>query len=501
MTNTKSELPDNLYTTSAVRELDRLAIDEENITGLELMERAGQAAFELMRNLWPQAHNIVVLCGTGNNGGDGYILARLSKESGMQVRVIQLGDLSTVTGDALTAASACHASGVASEVYDASILRGAELCVDALLGTGIDRAPRDLWQLAISNLNASAKPIFSLDVPSGLSGDSGHCKGVAVNANATITFIGVKQGLLTAQGPVQCGELFFSDLAVAKAIFEQVPTSTKRISLKKLKAFLPRRNRDTHKGHCGHVVVIGGDYGYAGAVRIAAEAAARVGAGLVSVATRPEHALNIPLARPELMTIAISSGDDLTAILNKASVLVIGPGLGQSDWAFALMAKVLETKLPMVIDADALNLLSLEPSISARWVLTPHPGEAARLLSCSSEEIQADRFAAGRAIQSRFGGVCILKGSGTLIVDNEQSISLCTAGNPGMASGGMGDALSGVIAGLMAQGLDKADAARVGACLHSSAADEAAASGERGMLASDLMPVLRSLANPTNYAN
>ena len=201
------------------------------------------------------------------------------------------------------------------------------------------------------------------------------------------------------------------------------------------------------------------------------------------------------------MTIAISSGDDLTAILNKASVLVIGPGLGQSDWAFALMAKVLETKLPMVIDADALNLLSLEPSISARWVLTPHPGEAARLLSCSSEEIQADRFAAGRAIQSRFGGVCILKGSGTLIVDNEQSISLCTAGNPGMASGGMGDALSGVIAGLMAQGLDKADAARVGACLHSSAADEAAASGERGMLASDLMPVLRSLANPTNYAN
>ena len=281
-----------------------------------------------------------------------------------------------------------------------------------------------------------------------------------------------------------------------KDIYERVETAARRISVDQLKAFLPRRPRNTHKGQCGHVLVIGGDYGKAGAVRMAAEAAMRVGAGLVTVATRPEHAFNIPLARPELMTRAVTSAEDLNALLTMATVIIIGPGLGQSEWASSLIAKTFQTKLPLVVDADALNLLSLEPSVSEQWVLTPHPGEAARLIACSSSEVQADRFAAVKAIQTKYGGVCVLKGSGSLIIDTKQKISLCTEGNPGMASGGMGDVLAGVIAGLIAQGIKADNAARLGVCLHGAAADAAAKPGERGLLASDLMPHLRSLANP-----
>ncbi len=305
----------------------------------------------------------------------------------------------------------------------------------------------------------------------------------------------MKQGLITAEGPSHCGELSFSDLAVPADIYTAVPVSARRLDLGMLRSFLPLRERSTHKGQCGHVLVIGGDYGYAGAVRMASEAALRTGAGLVSAASRPEHALNMALARPELMTCALNTAEDLNGLLAKASVVVIGPGLGKSDWASSLLAKTLQTNLALIVDADALNLLAMEPACSNQWILTPHPGEAARLLGCSSAEVQADRFAAIRALQSRYGGICVLKGSGSLIIDTEQSISICSAGNPGMASGGMGDVLSGVIAGLKAQGLDLADAARVGVCLHAAAADKAAKSGERGMLAGDLMPELRALAN------
>jgi ADP-dependent NAD(P)H-hydrate dehydratase / NAD(P)H-hydrate epimerase len=489
-------LPQTLYSTSAVRELDRIAIQERNVAGLELMERAGQSAFDLMSERWPQAKRVVVICGMGNNGGDGYILARLAKEAQLDVCIMQLGDKSNLKGDALAAATKCHALDLQSEPYQPNLIEKADVVVDALLGTGLDREVNGDWRLAIEDINRISEATLSLDIPSGLNADTGAVMGVAVKADACITFIAMKQGLMTAEGPALCGELSFSDLAVPEDIYEQVTTSARRVSVDELKTFLPRRERSTHKGQCGHVLVIGGDYGFAGAVRMAAEAAMRVGAGLVTVATRPEHALNIPLVRPELMTSAVTSAEDLNPLLSRANVIVIGPGLGQSEWASSLIAKILQTKLPLVIDADALNLLSLEPCESDQWILTPHPGEAARLLACSSVDVQADRFAAAKTIQKNYGGVCVLKGSGSLIIDTKQRISVSTEGNPGMASGGMGDVLSGVIAGLIAQGLKTDDAARLGVCVHSAAADAAAIFGERGMLASDLMPHLRSLANP-----
>ena len=262
-----------------------------------------------------------------------------------------------------------------------------------------------------------------------------------------------------------------------------------------LHAWLPPRSRASHKGDYGHVLVVGGDHGMAGAVRLAGEAAARTGSGLVSIATCLVHAAAIAAARPELMCHGVECARDLRPLLQRASVVAIGPGLGQSAWARDMLAAVLQTHLPLVVDADALNLLAQEPTRRDDWILTPHPGEAARLLGITTEQIQADRLHAVQTLQQRYGGVCVLKGAGSLVCAPE-SIALCEVGNPGMASGGMGDVLTGIIAALLAQGLSLVDAACAGVYIHAKAGDRAAQDGERGLLASDLMPYLRPLVNP-----
>ena len=257
------------------------------------------------------------------------------------------------------------------------------------------------------------------------------------------------------------------------------------------------RQRNAHKGEFGHVLIVGGDSGFIGAARMAAEAAARVGAGLVSVATRAAHAPIMSVMRPEIMAHGVETLNELMPLLKRANAVAIGPGLGQSDWARLLLGRVLECELPLVIDADALNLLATDRRFSAQWVLTPHPGEAARLLDADSRDIQADRYQSATRLQEQFKGPVVLKGNGTVVADTEGQLSVCQAGNPGMASGGMGDVLTGVIAGLIAQGLTLDIAAKLGVCLHATAADRAVeVAGERGLLATDLMPHLRMLVNP-----
>jgi ADP-dependent NAD(P)H-hydrate dehydratase / NAD(P)H-hydrate epimerase len=268
---------------------------------------------------------------------------------------------------------------------------------------------------------------------------------------------------------------------------------------KALKQRLPQRLRDTSKSDYGHVLVIGGDHGMGGAVRMAAEAALRVGAGLVSVATRPEHLTIVSGCRPEIMCHRIQAPEELAALLQRATVLVIGPGLGKSEWSKSLFNVLLQAPQPKIIDADGLNLLAEQDRRSETWILTPHPGEAARLLGQTAAQIQADRVGALTQLQHRYGGVIVLKGAGTLLKDAAAGPFLCPAGNPGMASAGMGDVLSGVIGGLLAQQLSLLDAAQVGVMIHSMAADQAAAAnGERGLLACDLMPFIHRLANPAN---
>jgi NAD(P)H-hydrate epimerase len=269
------------------------------------------------------------------------------------------------------------------------------------------------------------------------------------------------------------------------------------LQLAQFSSYLTPRQRDSHKSLFGHVLVVGGERGFAGAPRLAAEAALRIGAGLVSVATRPEHAGSLTAERPEVMCHGITRLKMLTVLLNRATLVVVGPGLGQSSWAKKVMKCVIKSKKPLVMDADALNLLAQSPFYYANWVLTPHPGEAARLLQTTNDMVQSDRLAAVRALQKKYGGICVLKGKGTIVAADGSALALCEAGNPGMATAGMGDVLSGVIGGLAAQGIPLPIAAKLGVLLHATAGDLAAAEkGERGMIASDLVPYLRRLVNP-----
>jgi len=273
---------------------------------------------------------------------------------------------------------------------------------------------------------------------------------------------------------------------------------TEKLDLKHFEYCLAKRPAEFHKGDAGYVLVIGGDYGTSGAVRMAAEAALRVGAGLVRIVTRKEHAFVLNIACPEIMCHGLKDVKEIIKLAEKSAVIVIGPGLGQSGWSRKILKTTLKIKKPMVVDADALTLLAETPYANRDWVLTPHAGEAATLLLQTSEEIQKDRKTAVKKIQSIYGGVCVLKGSGTLIFSEESGLSICEAGNPGMATAGMGDVLSGVIAGLIAQKIPLATAARLGVLLHATAGDMSAeAHGQRGMLATDLLPYLRKLVNPT----
>ncbi|MCB1759469.1 MAG: NAD(P)H-hydrate dehydratase [Gammaproteobacteria bacterium] len=488
-------LPHALYRSAQVREFDRIAIEEYAIPGRILMERAGEAAFARLRANWPVANAITLLCGIGNNGGDGYVVARLAQQAGMAPRVLQLGDESRLAGDALACARAYREAGGDVQPYR-ELPAGIDVIVDGVFGTGLEREVSGAWRTAIEAVNRHPAPVLALDIPSGVHADSGAVLGTAVRAEVTVSFIALKQGLFTGQGPSFCGRVHFAGLEVPARLYASQIASSRRIDWRQQADFLAPRARSAHKGDFGHLLVVGGAPGYAGAARLAAEAGARSGAGLVSLATHPAHAATLNLGRPELMVHAVASPRDLNSLLRKADVVAIGPGLGQGQWSRSLYARVLDTALPLVVDADALNLLAAEPGARENWILTPHPGEAARLLAGSSAGVERDRFAALLDLQRNYGGVVVLKGAGTLIAGPDaRPPALCSEGNPGMASGGMGDLLTGILGALLAQGLELSEAAEMGVALHAAAADRAAREGERGLLASDLMPWIRKLVN------
>ncbi|MGZ5052390.1 MAG: NAD(P)H-hydrate dehydratase [Methylobacter sp.] len=480
-------LPIELYRAEQVREMDRIAIQDRGIPGFELMSRAGGEVFQRINELWTDARSLAVFCGAGNNAGDGYIVAQLALAAGLNVCVYTLSAPDKLPGDALTAYQNYQGAVLP---FQSGLTIAADVLVDALLGTGLDRAVTGLYAEAIQTINAQPSPVIAVDIPSGLNADTGNAMGCAVKADCTVTFIGLKQGLFTGQAAEFCGAIYYAQLGVPGDVLAEQNASSTRV----VKHAMPRRDRSAHKGRYGHVLVVGGELGYSGAARMAGEAALRVGTGLVSIATRSAHAGLMNLDRPELMCHGIEDPEQLEMLAVKANVIVVGPGLGQSAWARALLNATIDSGKPMVVDADGLNLLASTPAAKPDWILTPHPGEAARLLNCSTADIQQDRFAAAQSLQAIYGGIAILKGAGTLIA-SEHRLAVSNTGNPGMASGGMGDVLAGVIAGLMAQGLPQQDAAQQGVYIHGLAADLAAKDGERGLLASDLMPYLRQLVN------
>ena len=481
-------LPTPVYQIAQIRLLEQ----KSGIPSEQLMERAKAAAFKLLKEVWPQAQRILILCGPGNNGGDGYMLAHLAHEAGLHVTIWQVGDLPRSNGVAWQTRQACIAIGIPVLIYQPNLKFNADIIIDAIFGIGIRKPIAGEIALLIAKVNNSGIPVLALDCPSGLHADTGQSMAGTIIAHTTITFIGLKLGLLTGQGPHYAGRVSVADLDLPATLFALVTPIAETIAV--TPQDFPPRLRDAHKGQFGHVLIIGGDHGMGGATGLAAMAAVRTGAGLVTVATRAMHITSLLSNCPEAMAYAIERPKDIIPLLAKASVIVIGPGLGRSAWGKALRKIVLASKLPLVVDADA--LYDLTPCKRPNWILTPHPGEAARLLNINIASIQEDRLSAGQKIQQYYGGVCILKGAGTLVV-KEASTKVCTAGNPGMASGGMGDVLSGMIGSMIAQGMNLARAAEVSVLIHAMAGDQVAQQGERGMCASDVIAKLRGLVNPS----
>lgn len=488
-------LPRALYTAEQVRQFDRQVIERHGISGDTLMQRAGQAVFEQLLRRWPEAQHITVLAGTGNNGGDGFVIARLARQHGLAATVLQIGDREQMSPDAALQVERWISAGADIGRFEQH-LPASDVIVDALLGTGLSRAVGGPYARAIAAINRHPAPCVAVDVPSGLNADSGTAMDVAVHAALTVSFIALKQGLFTADGPDHAGEVVFDGLDVPASVYASSVPSARRLDWSKQAALLPQRRRNTHKGHFGHVLVVGGNLGYGGAGLLAASAALRAGAGLVSLATRPAHVPAVLARRPEVMAHGIDIPDRVGDLLRQADVVVLGPGLGRDSWARSLFDQVLTADRRLVVDADALHFLAAEARRRDDCVLTPHPGEAAALLGVCTAEIAKQRFDAVVALQRRYGGSVVLKGLGSLMASaGTTPIALCSDGNPGMASGGMGDALSGIIGGLLAQGLDLRDATEAGVCLHAAAGDRAARRGERGLLADDLIEQLRGLVN------
>jgi len=486
----------SLYTAAEAYALDAAAI-ASGIPSLQLMKRAGRAAFELLVERFESPVLTTIYCGGGNNGGDGYVLAGLLAQRLMPVQVIQLIPADKLKGDALSAYEFALQEGVRIIPFLSATTPVHGVIVDALVGIGLTGALKPDFAAAVQQINQSGLPVIALDIPSGLLADTGSVQGDVVKAGITLTFIGVKRGLVTGRGAAVAGEVILNRLDVPDEVYELRAAQAHRLVLDELISVLSPRQADAHKGHFGHVMVIGGDIGYGGAVIMAAEAAARSGAGLVSVATRPEHVSAILARRPEVMACGVVSGQELEPLLIRPTVLVVGPGLGQSPWSEQMLQQAVKSGLPMVIDADAINILAAGRVVPCtakltNWMLTPHPAEAARLLGVTTAEVEANRYAAVGAIQARYHASVILKGAGSLIASADAPIGVVTAGNPGMATGGMGDVLSGILGGLMAQGLSANEASCLGALVHAHAADLAAEDlGERSLLASDVIPYLR----------
>ena len=500
----------SIYLAQQVRELDRITIEEKGIPGIQLMRIAAQACVDVLLGHASAPGKVSVLCGSGNNAGDGFIIAGLLANRGIEVTVGLVGKVPSAETDAGKAYGYCREAGV--EILTAELsLQDSAFVVDALLGTGLMGPVRPEYQQVISAVNLHDCNVLAVDLPSGLCADTGNILGACIKADMTVTFIGRKLGLLTNDGPEVVGELNFADLSVPASVFDSIEPSVRMLSYEDRIRKLPLRNRNAHKMNHGHVLVVGGDQGMAGAVAMAAEAALYSGAGLVSVATHPTSVNLLVARRPEVMAQSVTTPDELKALINRATVVVVGPGLGNESlgnesfghkspdgaraWGSELLDIVLESELPMIIDADGLNRLSrLSPEYTRRdnWILTPHPGEARSLLG---KNVQVDRLASVKQLQQKYGGVCLLKGAGTLIAGHHE-VWLCPYGNPGMSVAGMGDVLSGIIGGLVAQGLDTNDAACLGAIVHSLAADNITArQGERGLLATQLLPEIRKLLN------
>jgi NAD(P)H-hydrate epimerase len=482
--------------------------------GRVLMERAGRAAAATARGLLRGRRGaVVVACGRGNNGGDGFVVARLLRAQGRRVETWLLGTIDGVQGDAAYMLGRWRGTGGRVRLLEsgddveafAARCRASALVVDALFGTGLNAPVTARAAEVVHAINGALVPTLALDVPSGLCADTGQPLGVAVRATVTVTFGLAKIGLCVAPGSEYAGQLQIADIGVSTVTAAGDAPPTELLCGPAVGALLPPRPRSAHKGTFGHVLVVAGSRGKLGAALLAAEGAARAGAGLTTLAVPASLQPLVEGRIPEVMTTEVAddgagvvtpTGDgEVAALIRGRTVVVCGPGLGQGAGPRALVAALLRTAaVPLVIDADGLNAIAGTPFLQSRTapaVLTPHPGEMARLIGSSTEEVQADRLRVARRFAAANGVVVVLKGAGTVVAAPDGRCALSTSGNPGLASGGSGDVLAGVIGGLLAQGLAPFEAAMFAAFVHGRAADAIAARrGQVGLLARDLLAEL-----------
>ncbi len=484
-----------IYLTREVRAVETAARSVKKPP--QLMERAGLAAAEVARDAsGGSGKAVLVVAGPGNNGGDAFVVARHLKKWYYKVTVVFAGDEKKLSADAKAALGAWRKAG-GTTVASLPSARQWGLVVDGIFGIGLEREVGGQYGEWIAAINALDAPVLSLDVPSGLHSDTGRVLGCAVRAHHTVTFIGLKPGLLTLDGPDHCGEVHLRALDV-----EAAPAACRGrlIGGDVLRAVLAPRRRNTHKGDYGSVGIIGGDRGMVGAALLAARAALKFGAGRVYAGLLAPDAPRTDAAQPELMLRDVAD----VLKLDHLSCLGVGPGLGQSpDGAFWLGA-ALESDLPLVVDADALNLVAADPQLAALLrnrrapaLLTPHPAEAARLLATSTVRVQHDRVGAALELAAKTGCAVALKGAGTICATPGGDWHINTTGNPGMASAGMGDVLTGLVAALIAQGARPGDALLAGVYVHGAAADALVArgTGPLGLTAGEVIEAARALAN------
>lgn len=490
MRHSSDDLPLALYSADQVRALDA-ALIAAGTPGFELMHRAAHAIWRALRREWPAAGAVTVLAGHGNNAGDGYLIAALAQRAGWQVQVLAVSEPRRLQGDAALAYDEARAAGVEVLAWSAGCeARG--VLVDALLGSGLSGEVREPCAAAIEWINRSGCPVLAVDIPSGICADTGQVLGVAVKAQLTVTLIGLKLGLYLGAALDHVGRLVFDSLQADPAIVaNQQPTAWRLAG--DLLPLVPARQPTTHKGQLGHLLVVGGDQGTGGAALLSAQSALRTGAGMVSLATRAEHVAAAQTRLPEVMSLATASANQLHVLADKVTVWVVGPGLGQGAWGRSLLSAAAAAGGAQVWDADALNLLAAGVvHIAPGCVITPHPGEAARLLGISTAVLQADRAAAARALAQRYEVVCVLKGAGTLVADPGGRLLVCDRGDPAMAGAGLGDVLAGLIGALIAQGCSPWQAACLGVWIHAGAGETLAHKGN-GLAASDLCDAIRHL--------
>ncbi len=488
-----------IYLTSEVRQIEALAASLQPAPAL--MERAGLAAAELARDhLLASGRSVLVLAGPGNNGGDGFVVARHLKSWWFQVTVLFTGDRARLSDDAAAAHDAWLAAG--GQNVTELPRRPVDLVVDALFGIGLERDIAGRHAELIDFVNRQRAPVLAIDIPSGLHADTGRTLGCAVRAAHTITFIALKPGLFTLDGPDLCGEVHLCDLGLDAQALR--PASGALLAEHCVTAVLPRRPRNSHKGTFGSVGIVGGATGMTGAALLAGRAALKLGAGRVYVGLVGSDAPSLDVAQPELMLRIASE----VLAMEGLSCLVLGPGLSESVAAFDAVERALQAEGPVVIDADALNLIGRHGELrdacvgrTAPTILTPHPAEAARLLQSATTQVQADRITAARELAARYRSHVVLKGNGTVIAQPDGRYAINPSGNPGLASAGMGDALSGFLGALVAQGAAPEQAVPAAVYLHGVAADRLwqERSGPVGMTASEIIDAARAVLNEAIY--